>query len=243
MKKQLERKQSIDNAKRNLIKMNSTGHRHWDYLWNVRQILEQKYAIFPCRNMIKNIGYGKEATHTKEGEDLTPVFDPQTDYPTEEIYDKNFSRRMIEKKYGYRLSSLFKSLFYKSKVFVKKFHILRTLGKVIVYQFKKGKIRQLFHCIIAGNIIRRIRIHNWLKSHDQKFLQIGGGNHIKSGDNWINGDLIAGDIYLNATKKFPFPSGSLDIIFTEQFIEHLTQEQALYFLTEAYSGIKTQWCN
>ena len=88
------------NAKRNLLKMNSHNYPHWDYLWNVRQIIEKKYAIFPCKNMITNIGYGPEATHTKQGKEPLPVFNVQSNFPSEEIYDKKFSRHMIEKKHG-----------------------------------------------------------------------------------------------------------------------------------------------
>ena len=55
---------------------------------------------------------------------------------------------------------------------------------------------------------------------------------------WINGDIIFGDVYLNAAKKFPFPDQSVDFIFCEQFLEHLTQNEGLLFLNEAYRILK-----
>jgi predicted SAM-dependent methyltransferase len=67
-------------------------------------------------------------------------------------------------------------------------------------------------------------------------LQIGGGYHTKYG--WLNGDLIAGDIYLNATKRFPFPNESFDLIFAEQFIEHLSFDEGFCCLQECCRVLK-----
>lgn len=231
-------KVEFENAKRNVIKMSSQQHPHWDYLWNIRQVLEKKYAIFPCKNMITNIGYGGEATHTKEGKDTVPVFDIKSDFLDEEIYDRDFSRRMIEKKHGGKVKFWLNSLFQKTKAWIKQFSLLRRQFRLIRHQVKKGQIRQFFHWLVAGHIIKWWRIRNWLNSNDQKFLQVGGGFHIQSGKNWLNGDLIAGEIYLDATKKLPFPDNSIDIVFTEQFFEHLLQENGLIFLSEVYRVLK-----
>ena len=37
----------------------------WAYPWNVKQNLLNKKCIVPTKNLIKNIGFGKNATHTK----------------------------------------------------------------------------------------------------------------------------------------------------------------------------------
>jgi hypothetical protein len=109
----------FEKAKRNLLQMNSQNYPNWDYLWNIRQILKRKYAIFPCQNMIKNIGFGPEATHTKEGEDSIPIVNVQSDFPTEEIYDPNFSRLMIEKKHKSKVRFLFNLFCRKTRLFFK----------------------------------------------------------------------------------------------------------------------------
>lgn len=89
-----------------------------------------------------------------------------------------------------------------------------------------------------GHIIRLIRVKLWLYSPESKYLQVGGGKHTQNSPQWLNGDIIAGNIHLDARKKLPFPDSSIDIVFTEQFIEHLTQSEAIAFLKETYRILK-----
>ncbi len=85
-------------------------------------------------------------------------------------------------------------------------------------------------------MVRQTRIRRYLTQHDQPALQVGGGQHVLAG--WLNGDLIAGDIYLDARQRLPFPDNSLDYIFGEQFLEHLTFQEGQDFLAEAYRVLK-----
>lgn len=103
---------------------------------------------------------------------------------------------------------------------------------------QRGKIKQICHFINSGHVVKRIKIKKWSQAGTKLCLQVGGGKHLKIGDGWINGDLIDGDIYLNGSRKLPFPSGTLDLIFTEHFFEHLSQEDGLFFLDEAYRVLK-----
>jgi len=101
---------------------------------------------------------------------------------------------------------------------------------------KKGKSKQLWHFITHGIPWRKFVIKRYIKNQGLKKLQIGGGYHTKAG--WLNGDLIAGDIYLNAAKKFPFPDATFDVIFAEQFIEHLNLATGLFCLKECNRVLK-----
>lgn len=120
----------------------------------------------------------------------------------------------------------------------------------LMYKLAKLVYRLLMRLLISpgifwlksGHVVKRYRIVRWLSSTNPKYLQVGGGMHVKSGKDWINGDIIAGDIYLDASKKLPFPDASIDVIFTEQFIEHLSQEQALFFIKESYRVLKKGGC-
>jgi predicted SAM-dependent methyltransferase len=69
-----------------------------------------------------------------------------------------------------------------------------------------------------------------------KALQVGGGRHVVKG--WLNGDLIAGDVYLDAARRLRFPDDSFDIVFAEHFIEHLSLEDGSGFLGEAYRVLR-----
>lgn len=111
----------------------------------------------------------------------------------------------------------------------------RTINK-IKGLMKRNKFRQFSHWLKSGHAIRQLRIKKYLSTNNLVCLQIGGGRHaIKD---WLNADIIAGEIYLNATKKLPFPDESIDFIFAEQFIEHLSYIGGNFFLNEAFRILK-----
>lgn len=126
----------------------------------------------------------------------------------------------------------------KIKIFARKYPILLGTYRGLRYSLTKGRVRQLYHRLTAGHLLRKGKVSRFLGSSGPKYLQVGGGHHIKRGKEWLNGDIIAGEIYLDATKRLPFPDDSLDAIFTEQFIEHLPQRGAADFLREAYRTLK-----
>jgi predicted SAM-dependent methyltransferase len=69
-------------------------------------------------------------------------------------------------------------------------------------------------------------------------LQLGCGPYIKEG--FINYDLNPGPggIVHDLTKPLPHPDNSVDLIFSEHFIEHITREQAVGLLKESYRVLK-----
>jgi predicted SAM-dependent methyltransferase len=83
------------------------------------------------------------------------------------------------------------------------------------------------------HVNRRSRISSYLVSHDVKKLQIGSGPGPIAG--WLSTDInpISKDvIYLNATKRFPFPDGVFDYISCEHMIEHVSWNEGLFMLRE-----------
>lgn len=119
---------------------------------------------------------------------------------------------------------------------LKKWKTFRRLYHAIKFSITKGNMRRAWHFVTRGHIGRRLRISHFLRGGSVKKLQIGGGSYTKVG--WLNGDLIAGDIYLNAAKEFSFPDSSLDLIFAEQFIEHLEFKEGQFFLRECFRVLK-----
>lgn len=114
---------------------------------------------------------------------------------------------------------------------------IRALRQVRL-SVKRGSIRQAVHFLAAGHAIRRLRISRFMRGQGPKYLQVGGGPHNKAGRQWINGDILFGDIYLNAAEPLPFADHSFDVLFTEHFIEHLPQEDAVSFMAEAFRVLK-----
>lgn len=45
----------------------------WDYQWIYYQLTKKKLTIFPCENLVKNIGYDEEGTHTKQETEISTL--------------------------------------------------------------------------------------------------------------------------------------------------------------------------
>lgn len=100
----------------------------------------------------------------------------------------------------------------------------------------KGHSAVVRHWVRNGHFVRALKVRQWSQQDRGFNLQIGGGRHSIAG--WLNGDIIDGDIYLDATRKLPFRDGIVRAVFTEQFIEHITKRQAEFFLREAYRVLR-----
>src|SRR5450432_1663910 len=91
---------------------------------------------------------------------------------------------------------------------------------------------------IAGNAIRRWRapliIADYMKNHAVRKLQLGAGEFNLPG--WLNTDIgpIEGQAFLDATKPFPLPDSSFQVVSSEQVVEHLTSEQGLGMMKESF---------
>lgn len=77
-------------------------------------------------------------------------------------------------------------------------------------------------------------IRNYLESHPVRKLQLGAGTHDPAG--WLNTDIgpRGGQIYLDATERFPLPDGSFQYVFAEHMIQALTWEGGIAMLKECY---------
>lgn len=89
--------------------------------------------------------------------------------------------------------------------------------------------KRLLHWLKNGHLVKKIKLISFRKSGIRK-LNIGCGPH--SVERWINGDIVGGDVYMNASKPLPFPSESIDYIFTEMFSEELKPSEFYVFLCE-----------
>jgi predicted SAM-dependent methyltransferase len=70
-------------------------------------------------------------------------------------------------------------------------------------------------------------------------LHLGAGTHALPG--WFNTDLQPAPPevhYLDSTVRFPFADASLDYVFSEHHIEHVTWEQGQFMLRECHRVLK-----
>jgi predicted SAM-dependent methyltransferase len=85
-----------------------------------------------------------------------------------------------------------------------------------------------------------MRIRSYISANRIRKVNIGCGPNIIN--DWLNCDLRAACksvIYVDATKRLPFPSGSIDYFFAEHFIEHISRNKAEFFLSECYRCLKS----
>lgn len=101
------------------------------------------------------------------------------------------------------------------------------------YSFRR-KCKSLFWAIK-----RKSKIKKYINSQITKKLHIGAGPNILPG--WLNTNIIPltqEDIFLDASRRFPFDDNSFDYIFSEHQIEHLNYMQGLIMLKECFRVLK-----
>lgn len=92
------------------------------------------------------------------------------------------------------------------------------------------------HKIWSDRTTKNIKLY--LKQPGLKALHIGAGhNQIP---NWFNTDYLARPNihFLNTNIAFPFPSNSLDFVFSEHHIEHIHYKDAKKMLAEIFRVLK-----
>ena len=109
---------------------------------------------------------------------------------------------------------------------------------------KEGLINQLIFSLkleilkifnIFNRIRRKSKIKKYYKSNDVVKIHFGGG--IEKIDGFLNTDII-GKIPINIAKKLPFPSESVDVIYSCHVIEHLYYKQFRVFIKESFRILK-----
>lgn len=79
----------------------------WDYIWYLTNILQSRYCILPSQNLISNVGFTPEATHTKlktiQSElPVTPLTFPMR-HPTVVLSSAEFDRRYLQQQERWRV--------------------------------------------------------------------------------------------------------------------------------------------
>ena len=78
----------------------------WGYAWDYALMINNAYAVYPAVNLVQNIGFGEEATHTveKNGKPLgnlnsiTLPVKIRTDFLQDYYYDKSQMEYSVRKK-------------------------------------------------------------------------------------------------------------------------------------------------
>jgi predicted SAM-dependent methyltransferase len=93
--------------------------------------------------------------------------------------------------------------------------------------------------IIWWRLTRGRRIGRHYQTHRVIKISLGAGTNIRT--DWMNTDFepMTGEIiYVDVTKKFPFPESSVDYFHTEHMIEHISLSSAQCLLNECFRTLK-----
>jgi len=99
-----------------------------------------------------------------------------------------------------------------------------------------------------GRTLRAHRIgskgptHEWLDSRlgsGKVKINVGSGLKHRLGPDWKNLDILRGaDIRADVRKGLPFDDGSVDLLYSEHFIEHLSLDEARFYFKECRRVLK-----
>jgi hypothetical protein len=114
------------------------------------------------------------------------------------------------------------------------------IGKLIALLINSPAIQTR---MLVMNAPREIR--EYIRTHPIRKLQLGAGGLDYPG--WLNTDITPGPqgVYLDATRPFPIPDGSINYIFGEHVIEHLTYGEVADVLDVLHNDAALKdyrWC-
>jgi predicted SAM-dependent methyltransferase len=92
----------------------------------------------------------------------------------------------------------------------------------------------------VGRMRRERQIAAYLQAHERRYLRIGSGSHTDRG--WLSTDLLPvglSIVFMDATRRFPLPSGSFDVVQCEHVIEHVPFPAGLSMLRECHRVLRT----
>lgn len=90
---------------------------------------------------------------------------------------------------------------------------------------------------LVGPIFSRSRLRRWLRAPGPRFLNLGGGSNVF--DRWLTADVDPrADVYVDVTKPLPFKDGVVEVVYLEEVIEHVTNEEARALIAECMRILK-----
>jgi predicted SAM-dependent methyltransferase len=89
----------------------------------------------------------------------------------------------------------------------------------------------------AGKTVTQSYMRSQRAKLNPLILNLGGGGNCLSGCLTVDIDPRA-DAYVNICESLPFPEESIDFIFCEEVIEHISKERGIFLLQECFRILK-----
>ena len=125
MKRLYGSEKKIKNEKRKILELESKKVDTWDYQWGFTRRMNHGLCIIPNRNLIRNIGFGPDSTHTKNRNDIRrnvstseikfPLSHPNyifMDKIQDQLHMESFGDHSIYNRIKRRIKRMINSLFF-----------------------------------------------------------------------------------------------------------------------------------
>jgi predicted SAM-dependent methyltransferase len=91
---------------------------------------------------------------------------------------------------------------------------------------------------MLGPVVTRKYLARWLRTADVKIVNLGGGGLLY--ERWLTADIDPrSDVYVDLTKRLPFPNESIDVVYLEEAIEHVARVNGIALIQECCRILKT----
>ena len=116
-------------------------------------------------------------------------------------------------------------------------YIIRRTGREgVFYQFMLHVLVQIKKAANLHNrLVRRHRIKQHYRSHARIKIHLGCGSDYLEG--FLNTDLL-GTIPVDITRRLPFPSDSVDLVYSDNLVEHVYNRQFGFHLKDVHRVLK-----
>ena len=89
----------------------------------------------------------------------------------------------------------------------------------------------------VGPLVSRRYLRNWLASSSPRVLNLGGGGVLSN--RWLTADVTPrADIFMDITKPLPLPDATVDVVYSEEVIEHISRQAGREMLRECFRVLK-----
>ncbi|MCB1207432.1 MAG: methyltransferase domain-containing protein [Verrucomicrobiae bacterium] len=90
----------------------------------------------------------------------------------------------------------------------------------------------------VGPIVTSGYLKRWKADSSKRILNLGGGSVLD--ERWLTADITPrADVWADVTRPLPFNDSSVDIVYLEEVIEHVSQQDAERMLSEIHRILKS----
>jgi predicted SAM-dependent methyltransferase len=208
---------------------------HWDYAWKYACFYYNGVAITPHINLISNIGFGDNATHTKDSS--SPLYNLPTHEIDTILHPSNFDINSLADQFTFQYR-LWSNIEDKNKLKSLSSSFILLIKKRISKNFRnKNRSTYIFLKDLLkanfGKLKRLFKRPDFPKSPQEKFLHLGCGsmNH----PSFINVDGMAYPHvhYIRSLDNLLiFQEGTFNLVYASHCLEHFSHKEIPRVLEE-----------